>query len=116
MQKVLFVSRKAEGSLTKVSLFNDKPNTAVNEGLSGSVKSDTYGLQVGLNPTKLIPLGSSDETVGPVELVGKFAVEVDGEFIPHYFDADNLTKFFDSKNASGVGIEITGTTNLEPTP
>lgn len=116
MQKVLFVNRKAEGSLTEVSLFNDKPNTAINEGLEGSVKTDSYGLKIGVTPTKLIPLGTNGDTVGPMELVGKFAVEVNGEFVPHYFDADNLTKFFDSKNASGLGIEITGTTNFEPIP
>ncbi len=110
MKKVLFVNRNLleEGEvISDFTAITGAPRTAINEGLPGSVIANEEGLKVGLYQRKVIPEGNSGEVVGPVEMSGKFAVEIDGKFVPHYFAAEDLPKFFDSSNQSGVGIEIT---------
>lgn len=119
MQKVLFVNRNQTGEGEAINSFDvigGVQSTASNEGLPGSVIATAEGLKVGLIHREGIPLGPAMEVAGPIEMEGQFAVEINGKFVPHYFTAENLPKYFDEKNQSGTGIEITLDADIPPIP
>ena len=107
MSKVLFVNKNPDPeTLDKVDLFNGKDVTTVNEGPTGSAIVDAGGLRLGMVNFKTIPLGTGPSETGSIEAVGKLVVMVGSEVVPHYFDATDIDKFFDEKNALGLGIQI----------
>lgn len=107
MSKVLFVNKNPDPeALDKVTLFNSKPVTTANEGPVGSAVIDAGGLRLGMTDFKTIPIGTGPNETGSIEAVGKLVVMVGDEIVPHYFDAKDIDKFFDEKNATGLGIQI----------
>lgn len=52
-----------------------------------------------------VELEPVNKQVGPIELTGTFAVEIDGELIPHTFKANDLTGYFKPGNEHGVVVE-----------
>lgn len=107
MSKVLFVNKNPDPeALDKVTLFNGKAVTTVNEGPAGSAVIDAGGLRLGMVNFKTIPLGTGPSETGSIEAVGKLVVMVGNEVVPHYFDAIDIDKFFNEKNALGLGIQI----------
>lgn len=77
-------------------------------------KSDGYvidplpedGTQTTLLLAKRFPndLDATDKQVGPFDLFGEFAVEIDGEMIPYTFPANALVEYFKPGNEHGVVV------------
>lgn len=88
-----------------VNLETSDGGSITNVGPKGAVAVYGGRTSICLAPEASIP----DATVfvtEAIDLTGKYVVQVNGEFIPMIFKAEDLSTYFDAQNTSGTGVEF----------